>query len=129
MSTLRVANLAPITGTSQGVHEGLTRAHATWSQIGTQTFHNSFNVSSLTDGGTGLSTLNFTAAMKAAAGYSFVTGLSDGGATTVMWDIYLTGTGRQATSIAFKACYNSATVDQTLGDHGQVSAAMMGFLA
>jgi len=129
MSTLRVTNIGPITGTAQDAHEGLTRAHATWSQIGTQTFYNSFNVSSLTDSGTGLSTLNFTAAMKTVGGYSFVTGLSDNGAQSVMWDMYLTGTGRQATSIAFKACYNSATVDQTLTDHSNLSMSIMGLLA
>lgn len=64
MSTLKVTNIAGLSGSSTDVMEGLTKAWANTNQTSTQSNRDSFNVASITDGGLGVTTLAFTNSMN-----------------------------------------------------------------
>ena len=64
MSTLKVNNIKDASGgTSNLKIDGAAKAWVNWNGTGTVAVRDSFNVSSLTDNGTGSYTVNFTNAM------------------------------------------------------------------
>ena len=71
MSTLRVNTLQDATGSNQPAMVGAAKAWVNFNGTGTVAIREQFNVSSITDNGTGSYTLNFTTAMTD-ANYSFV---------------------------------------------------------
>lgn len=80
MSTLRVDTIQDRAGTGNPAINGLAKAWVNFNGTGTVAIRASFNVSSITDNGTGDYTVNFTTAMPD-ANYSVVTsGRIQGGA-------------------------------------------------
>ena len=66
MSTLKTANIANLSGTSTSVENvlnGTAKAWVNFNGTGTVAIRASYNVSSITDNGTGDYTVNFTSAM------------------------------------------------------------------
>ena len=63
MSTLRVNTLQNAAGTGQPAMSGAAKAWVNFNGTGTVAIRRAFNVSSITDNGTGDYTVNFTAAM------------------------------------------------------------------
>ena len=63
MSTLRVNTLQDATGSNQPAMVGAAKAWVNFNGTGTVAIRESFNVSSITDNGTGDYTVNFTTAM------------------------------------------------------------------
>ena len=70
MSTLRVNTLQDATGSNQPAMVGAAKAWVNFNGTGTVAIRAAFNVSSITDNGTGNYTVNFTNAMTD-ANYSF----------------------------------------------------------
>ena len=64
MSTLRVNTLQDATGSNQPAMVGAAKAWVNFNGTGTVAIRESFNVSSITDNGTGDYTVNFTNAMS-----------------------------------------------------------------
>jgi hypothetical protein len=62
MSTIRVDNFGPSAGGTTFSTVGITKAWASFSMAGTQSMRDSNNISSITDGGTGISTFAITSA-------------------------------------------------------------------
>ena len=77
MSTLKVATIQDTSGNNSStpaqVAEGRAKAWVNFNGTGTVAIRDDFNVSSITDNGTGLYTVNFTTAM-ANANYAVVPG-------------------------------------------------------
>jgi len=75
MSTLRVTNLADTSGgnsaTTEQIKSGIAKAWVNFNGTGTVAIRASFNVSSITDNGTGKYSVNFTTAL-ADANYAVV---------------------------------------------------------
>ena len=71
MSTLRVNSLLNAAGTDTPAIDGLAKAWVNFNGTGTVAIRESFNVSSITDNGTGDYTVNFTTALSD-ANYSAV---------------------------------------------------------
>ena len=63
MSTLRVNTLQDATGSNQPAMVGAAKAWVNFNGTGTVAIRAAFNVSSITDNGTGIYTINFTTAM------------------------------------------------------------------
>lgn len=80
MSTLRVNTIQDATGSGTPSINGLAKAWVNFNGTGTVAIRASFNVSSITDRGTGQYTVNFTNAMTD-ANYAFTSGVSTGVAT------------------------------------------------
>ena len=76
MSTLRVNTLQDATGSNQPAMVGAAKAWVNFDGTGTVAIREQFNVSSITDNGTGDYTVNFTNAMVD-ANYSAVSGTYD----------------------------------------------------
>lgn len=81
MSTLRLTTISNQSGSasvpSDTVINGSAKAWVNFDGTGTVAIRASFNVSSITDGGAGIYTLNFTAALSD-ANYAGVVGVDDG---------------------------------------------------
>lgn len=77
MSTIKVTNLQDTSGgnssTSEEIFQGRAKAWINFNGTGTVAIRDEFNISSITDNGTGLYTVNFTTAM-ANANYAVVPG-------------------------------------------------------
>lgn len=78
MSTLRVNNVLDQAGTGQPSIDGLAKAWVNFNGTGTVAIRASYNVSSITDNGTGIYTVNFTTAMPDASYTTFVNSEFDG---------------------------------------------------
>ena len=80
MSTLTISNLSDGTKTiaTTNVTNGSAKAWSSFFQTGTQAFRDSLNFSSITDNGTGASTITYTSAF-ANANYCTSYGVRDGG--------------------------------------------------
>ncbi len=90
MSTLRVNTLQDASGTGQPYMVGAAKAWVNFNGTGVVAIRASFNVSSITDNGTGDYTVNFTNALTD-ANYSLVFGASaveSGGNSTCKLAIY-----------------------------------------
>jgi len=70
MSTLKVTNIAGLTGSSTNAIDGLTKGWINFFSSGTPSINNSFNVSSLTDNGTGNWQNNWTNSMSGQNDYT-----------------------------------------------------------
>ena len=79
MSTLRVNTIQNQAGTGQPSISGLAQAWVNFNGTGTVAIRAAFNVSSITDNGTGIYTVNFANALPD-ANYSFV--FNGGGTST-----------------------------------------------
>jgi hypothetical protein len=89
MSTLRVNTIQNVAGSGTPAINGLAQAWVNFNGTGTVAIRASFNVTSITDNGTGLYTVNFTTAF-ADANYSVV-GSAIG--TTSAYNNYVCGNG------------------------------------
>ena len=78
MSTLRVNTLQNAAGTGQPAMSGAAKAWVNFNGTGTVAIRASFNVTSITDNGTGNYTVNFTTAMADA---NYVANVTAGGNT------------------------------------------------
>ena len=89
MSTLKTSNIANLSGTSTSVENviyGTAKAYVNFNGTGTVAIRASYNVSSITDNGTGDYTVNFTSAL-ADANYAEASALGDsafGGSTSTV---------------------------------------------
>ena len=83
MSTLRVNSLLNAAGTDTPAIDGLAKAWVNFNGTGTVAIRESFNVSSITDNGTGNYAVNFTNAMPDTS-YSCVGGAGISGAFTAI---------------------------------------------
>ena len=120
MSTLNVgtiksvtANVPPVFQDSGGTGVGqLCRASIRFSQQGTQTINQSFNVSSITDEGTGNTNINFTNDIRntlgtATASYAVSMGQDGSAVSTHHLIMFVTGSTSSQLSIAFYNIDNS----------------------
>jgi hypothetical protein len=78
MSTLRVNTLQNAAGTGQPAMSGAAKAWVNFNGTGTVAIRASFNVTSITDNGTGNYTVNFTTALDN-ANYAVTFGVGGGG--------------------------------------------------
>ena len=125
MSTLAVGTIksissaAPVFQNTSGVEKGqLSKAWINFNGTGTVAIRDSFNVSSLTDNGTGNYTMNFSAAMSD-ANYCVVSAGSESGVGGVAR--FVSGDGN-TTSAALLLTFNSTTSI----DYGFCSFAVFG---
>ena len=86
---------------------GSVVAWVNWTQVGTQTIHNSGNVSSLTDGGTGITTVNFSNSLSAST-YSL--GLAAGQSSTDPYRYLGVYTGKTTSSVKTSTIYSNFSV-------------------
>lgn len=101
----------------QQYHPSASKAWCSWSQVGTQTIAASYNVSSITDNGVGLTTINFTVSFSSAV-YA-ITGIGEWVNGRQSW--YYTGT--KATGSCQIACGQSAGA---LADDANAQVAFFG---
>lgn len=85
MSTLRVNTLQNAAGTGQPAMSGAAKAWVNFNGTSTVAIRASFNVTSITDRGTGLYTINFTSALTD-ANYCGVASATIGGASNTNRD-------------------------------------------
>ena len=100
MSTLKVNTLEE--ATSGGATFYTAKAWANWTQHGTHTLYNSGNVSSVTDGGVGITTANFSNSLSAST-YSI--GLAAGAATNDPFRVMGVYTGKTTSSVQTASVY------------------------
>ena len=121
MSTLRLTTISNQDGSatvpSQTVISGSAKAWVNFNGTGTVAIRASFNVSSITDQGTGTYLVNFTTAL-ANANYATVFGGGNTGNGDGEWNgvnYYLTpGTGKQTSNVAVSAfSYSGSPQDQS----------------
>jgi hypothetical protein len=103
MSTLRLTTISNQTGSSsvpsETVINGSAKAWVNFNGTGTVAIRASFNVSSITDNGTGDYTVNFTTAMTDANYSAFISG-NKGAANTGQW--MYTGNGADPTTTTLR---------------------------
>tara|TARA_R100000908_G_scaffold45984_1_gene22417 strand:+ start:169 stop:567 length:399 start_codon:yes stop_codon:yes gene_type:complete len=131
MSTVKAANLqntgsgAPAFKNSSGTEIGqLCKARVSFNGVGTLAIRDSFNVSSVTDGGTGTYTINFTNSMPnenyAVTGTSSWNTLSWGATLTIDASVYSTS------SLKIRTFYVSSGSSFILIDSIRTSVAFFG---
>ena len=85
MSTLKTANIQDTSGgnnsTPEEINQGRAKAWVNFNGTGTVAIRDSFNVSSITDNGTGDYTVNFTTAMSSASYVPLVMTICNSGQT------------------------------------------------
>ena len=118
MSTLRVSNVADTSGnnssTPAAIANGIAKAWVNFNGTGTVAIRASYNVSSITDNGTGDYTVNFTNAL-ADANYSacVVCSPNTTNSARLFCQVFTNGTGTSAvapSSSAFRfAAFNNST--------------------
>lgn len=121
MSTIKVNNLQ----TTNGVDLYISRAWASWDGTGTVSIFASGNVSSITDNGTGLWTVNFTNSV-ASTGYvtTMNVGKGDAGGDLNVAAHYrseVSGTVKATSSVR---CCSANKSNYTAFDHGIVEMAL-----
>ena len=100
MSTLRVNTLQDATGNNQPAMPGAAKAWVNFNGTGTVAIRAAFNVSSITDNGTGSYTVNFTTAMPDANYATHVTvKQDDAGGGTYVFGSYYAGSGSTVASV------------------------------
>ena len=133
MSTLNVSNITNRTDTvsTETVTKGTAKAWVNFDGTGTVAIRDSFNVSSITDNGTGLYTVNFTNALSN-ADYSWTGGCSVATTTTTaLVNVeLLTGTALSSSmttsSLAVEVVYVNPTITRTRFDGKFVSINVFG---
>jgi nitrogen-specific signal transduction histidine kinase len=118
MSTLRVNTLQNVAGTGDPSINGAAKAWVNFNGTGTVAIRASFNVSSITDNGTGDYTVNFTTAMVDANYSPQVTGKTDGAGTGFI--------GLAANAVQTTTAFRVLTIDDTaqIRDTSQISVAV-----
>ena len=115
MSTLRVNTIQNQPGTGAPNIDGLARAWVNFDGTGTVAIRGSFNVTSITDNGTGNYTINFTTAMPNTNYATLATnGWSGSG---VDWAFMTEWTGKATTSTTIRVANNTVS---SLVDSGTV---------
>ena len=111
MSTLRVNNLTDTSGTAANLGiPGAAKAWVNFNGSGTVAIRESFNVSSITDNGTGLYTINFTNALDN-NNYIIVGSMETGNATPVNVQPYgSNGDSMTTNSVAVSVAYLDGTI-------------------
>ena len=133
MSEIRATTISDTTGTGPVTLTGQSAAKhwCFWTQLSTQTIFDSFNTSSITDGGTGHTGVTMTTAMDSTTWAVSVTGTcsatSGGHAAT---DSSSFG-GNGTTPYRSTTTYNTRGVDATTNqiDHGDMNGIAYGDLA
>jgi hypothetical protein len=126
MSTLRVNTIQNVAGTGTPAIDGVAKAWVNFNGTGTVAIRGSYNVSSITDNGTGNYTVNFTNAMPD-TNYAAVTAVqydqsnSTGTAYLMGLEIAHTTNALQTTSANFWGRYG---VDVTLYDMTMLNVAI-----
>ena len=112
MSQLNVDSIKDRTGTDQPDIVGVAKAFVNFDGTGTVTIRNGFNVSSITDNGTGNYTVNFTNAMVD-DNYTATCGAKYSTTTIAGLVCETTGTTRATTSLGIRTSNssNAAAVD------------------
>lgn len=106
MSTLKVTNIAGLTGSSTNVMEGLAKAWVNFNGTGTVATRDSFNISSVTDNGTGDYTNNFSNSFSS-ADYCFQgSGNASGSGVTARGPVITQHTTISASALRFYANRN-----------------------
>jgi len=126
-STLKINTLTGVTtagsiavtgegnSTTTNLQQGLCKGWCNWTQVSTQTVRDSFNISGITDGGTGKTTLSINNDMSNSdwAGSMYQNGHN----STSNWDNhYAGGFISRATGSVFIVSYDSSLVDAGLVD-------------
>ena len=115
MSTLRVNTIQDSTGSGTPAINGLAKAWVNFNGTGTVAIRASFNVSSITDNGTGDYTVNFTTAMVD-ANYNAVYGTQYTSTAIVGVALETSGTTRTASALQFRTgnANNNTANDNTM---------------
>lgn len=124
MSTLKVTNIAGLTGSSTSVIEGLAKAWVNVDGTGTISFRDSFNASSLTDYGTGYHGHSFTSTF-ANTGHASSGIVNRYVATNYNGNLSL-GQALSSSAIRYYTCYS---VDSGLQDYESLQIPTHGDLA
>ena len=107
--------------TNPGVQQFHPSAAKAWCNVtvsaGVPTLQNAYNISSISDAGTGILTIFFTTIFSSTnwCGISFTKRLSDGGAVANSRDVYNVATGDSDVGINLK-CYDKTAVTNVLVD-------------
>ena len=121
MSTLRVDNLQNSSGSGQPTMPGAAKAWVNFNGTGTVAIRSSFNVSSITDNGVGIYTVNFTNAM-ADANYAV---LATGGDSAVNYNqIHVSSTAAPNTSAVMIQSVTQNSGNPTAFDISRASVAI-----
>lgn len=104
MSTLRVNTLQNAAGTGQPAMSGAAKAWVNFNGTGTVAIRAAFNVTSITDNGTGDYTVNFTTALED-ANYAVVgsNNWDNSGSVNLVFSIYTSTTS----SVRFRVAYGT----------------------
>jgi hypothetical protein len=109
MSTLRVNTLQNAAGTGQPAMSGAAKAWVNFNGTGTVAIRASFNVTSITDNGTGDYTVNFTNALEDANFCGLVAFQSTNSTVTNTWNFIASANTTSSARIAYYA--SSAATD------------------
>ena len=117
MSTLRVTTVTNPSG-GQPTIDGLAKAWVNFNGTGTVAIRASLNVSSITDNGTGLYTVNFTTAMPDANYAVVIYNNAESGTSQISFNNqFMGGAGARGTSSVSVASYNTSVLtDSALFD-------------
>jgi hypothetical protein len=116
MSTLRVNTIQNAAGSGDPTLNGTAKAWVNFNGTGTVSIRASFNVTSITDNGTGDYTVNFTNAL-ADANYSICGTTGD----TVANNVFIAGANAAPTTLAYR--FNARTTSNTNADMPYLNAA------
>ena len=86
------------------------KAWVNFNGTGTVAIRSQYNVSSITDNGTGKYTVNFTNAMPD-ANYATVINMTDGGSNNAMYAMPFSGATYSTTAMQFQGIYGTASYD------------------
>ena len=113
MSTIKADNIATLAGVSTSMANAVNGSAKAWVNFngqGTVAIRGSYNVSSITDNGTGKYTVNFTNAMPD-ANYATVINMTDGGSNNAMYAMPWNGSTYSTTAMQFQGIYGTASYD------------------
>lgn len=122
MSTLRVNAIQDATGGDLITAKGMARAWVNFNGTGTVAIRSAFNVTSITDNGTGAYTVNFTTAMVD-ADYA-VLATSGDGASTNYRVVQVSDVTAPTTSAVRVQCLTQNSGNPSALDHSRISVAI-----
>lgn len=132
MSTLKVTNIAGLTGSSTNVIEGLAKAWGNCNGLGTVSLRDSFNLSGLTDNGAGLYQFNISSSMSDGNFAAQITSKPFDGGTLVALatlDEYNNTTNPLSTGYVKSKCGQTGTSNTVSNDCSHVMCTAYGDLA
>lgn len=122
MSTLRVDSIQNRAGGDLITAKGMARAWVSFNGTGTVAIRQAFNVTSITDNGTGAYTVNFTTAMSD-ADYAILATSGDGAGTN--YRVVQTSDATAPTTSAVRVqCLTQNSGNPQATDHSRVSVAI-----